>query len=361
MQASPLVTVGMPVFNGERYLLAAVNSILSERFSDWELVAVDDGSTDRSLSILLGIDDPRVRVIVNSTNLGLVACRNRILDEARGIYIAWLDQDDLTYPYRLEYQVKLLERSPHVGICGGWSDLLIQDTDDSQYILREKQPGSHAEIRAQMLFSNPLKCNTVMMRKSALVDHGLVFRTEFGNALDYDLWSRASDQMVVHNIGAGLGAYRIHASQTSHGRELEQINESALEVQRQLMLRSLGIHMNHWQESVHRRLTLPPVALNTPSELLETAEWLAHLRHTNGRVHAFSERPLDAVLTRQWVTALAGAQRGGVSLRLLPSLARQGLEIIGLPRTAFLGSVVTGIMRGVKRSRVSHSARSLRT
>ena len=360
MSDLPLVTVGMPLYNGAAYLREAISDVLADGYANWELILLDDGSKDDSLEIASSFSDPRIRVLRNDVNQGLVAARNRILDEAQGTFIAWLDQDDLSYPGRLGSQVAYLQAHPHVGICGSWSNLITHGTDGRLPALREKLPVSHADIRAQMLFSNPIKCNTVMMRASSLAENHLRFRPEFGNALDYDLWARASELVGIHNLPQILAGYRIHASQTSRGHELEKINQSGLQVQRELMLRSVGIEMSPSQLAIQTRLTLAPESISTESALLETADWLREIRGANGTAQAFESAALDRALARQWITALVGASRSGMSRTASMSIGRKGARAMGLPNAAVGQQIAIGIARIAERKLPESLIRSIR-
>ncbi|MEN6301485.1 MAG: glycosyltransferase family 2 protein [Armatimonadia bacterium] len=116
--ASPMVTVGLPFYNNESTLLDAVRSIFAQTFQDWELVLLDDGSTDGSLEIARSIDDPRVRVIADGQNLKLAARLNQIHREAKGTYVARMDADDMMHPQRLEKELALLSEHPEVDVVG---------------------------------------------------------------------------------------------------------------------------------------------------------------------------------------------------------------------------------------------------
>src|SRR5690349_10645893 len=109
---APLVTVGIPFFNNASSLSDALRSIFAQTFTDWELILADDGSTDESLSIARSVRDPRVMVMSDGGNRGLVFRLNQITSAARGKYIARMDADDLSHPARLQRQVSLLERDP---------------------------------------------------------------------------------------------------------------------------------------------------------------------------------------------------------------------------------------------------------
>ncbi len=112
MPSRPAVSVLVPAYNAERYILQSVQSILAQTIEDFELIVVNDASTDRTLDILSAIHDRRLRVLTNDRNLGVVGAGNRALDEASGRYIARLDADDLCLPTRFAKQVAFLEQKP---------------------------------------------------------------------------------------------------------------------------------------------------------------------------------------------------------------------------------------------------------
>src|SRR3990172_2066353 len=110
------MTVLMPVYNGEPYLASAVESILGQSFADFEFLIIDDGSTDRSCEIVRGYADPRIRLLRNSSNRGVIATLNRGLEEAHGEYLARMDADDISLPDRLAQPGAVLDAHPEVGV-----------------------------------------------------------------------------------------------------------------------------------------------------------------------------------------------------------------------------------------------------
>jgi glycosyltransferase involved in cell wall biosynthesis len=115
-QTTPLVTVAMPVFNGGRHLRLAVQSIVKQTFADWELLLIDDGSTDGAVQDLADIKDPRIRVLRDGQNRGLAARLNEAIDLARGKYIARMDHDDVSYPERFALQLQAFEKNPSLDL-----------------------------------------------------------------------------------------------------------------------------------------------------------------------------------------------------------------------------------------------------
>ena len=177
-QARPKVTVFIPVHNRELYIRVAVNSILAQTFEDFELVVVDDGSTDRTAEVLAGYADPRLRVLHNPTNLGIPASRNRGLEAARGEYIALLDSDDHAYPDRLARQVKYLDANPGITQVGSWCSFM--DSEGRMLDKVRRQPLRPDDIHAHLLFHCPVINRTVMARTAALQEIG--YDTDFPRA-----------------------------------------------------------------------------------------------------------------------------------------------------------------------------------
>lgn len=144
--ALPLVTVAMPVYNAGRYLRTAVMSIVIQTFEDWELLIVDDGSTDGSLSSITDIQDSRIRILRDGSNKGLAERLNECIDLARGKYIARMDQDDVAYPERFAKQVEALEQDEHLDLL---SVRAVKVTAADEPIGLYPYLGSHESICAR--------------------------------------------------------------------------------------------------------------------------------------------------------------------------------------------------------------------
>ena len=345
----PLVTVGMAVYNGENYIAEAISSVLAETYQDWELLLVNDCSRDSSIDVARSFTDPRIRVLENDTNLGLVGVRNKIMQEARGTYIAWLDQDDLTLPARLSTQVAFLEANPDYSVCGSWTKTRTEHPDGLAQLTTEHLPCSHEEIRAAMLFLNPIACNTVTMRRKDFVSRGLEFRPAFGNSLDYDLWSMASDELRMCNLPQALAIYRVHGDQTSQGDALERMNGRAMEIQVDLAQRALGIRMSAQDRALHRSATIAPVVLADSIPFAEIARWFGFLRAANQERQAFASKDFDVALARQWTTVILASARNRIPKQELLRQAITGTREIGLPLSALARSTSAGLRRRAAR------------
>lgn len=132
--ARPLVTVAMPVYNAGNYLRLAVLSIIKQTFTDWEMLIIDDGSTDNAIDTILDINDKRIRIISDSVNKGLAARLNEAIDLAHGQYFARMDQDDVSFPERFKRQVEVLQNEPMLDLVG-IRPLTINDNDELTGVL----------------------------------------------------------------------------------------------------------------------------------------------------------------------------------------------------------------------------------
>ncbi len=211
---SPLVSVVMPVYNGVRFVQEAVSSILQQTFCDFELLIIDDCSTDGSFPLLKEIarNDQRIRLFHNNRNLGISKTRNKGIQLSRGKYIAVLDCDDIAMPDRLEKQVSFLEDHPHFGLITG--NLIIID-ENSREIGHRRYPSEDEAIRRVMLRYNPFAQPASMYRRS-LCDSVGMYREDMTSCADYDLFLRFAAVAKVANLPEYLIKYRISSTQVKH-------------------------------------------------------------------------------------------------------------------------------------------------
>jgi len=214
----PAVSVVMPVYNGERFLTAAIESILVQTFTDFELVVVDDGSTDSSAAILADLAEREPRLVHHrQSNQGSAAALNAGVDLATAPLIARLDADDLAMPDRLARQHRYLGENGEVGLVGGGAAI----ADENGRVFAEaRYPTTDAEIREAFAGSTPFVHSAVMMRKEAFEKAG-GYRPGFEPAEDIDLWLRIGEHHALANLDAIVATYRVHESQAS-AQKLEQ-------------------------------------------------------------------------------------------------------------------------------------------
>ena len=199
------VSIVLPIHNGAPYLRQAVDSVLAQSFSDFELIAIDDGSRDDSADIVGAYSDPRI-TFLRQENKGLAATLNRGIALARGRYVARQDQDDVSLPERLAKQVEFLDTHPDTAMVGTWAEIFDASGRDMRF---HRHPHDPATLRFELLFDNPFVHSSVMMRMSTLDEVGgyTTDRTRQPPE-DYELWSRIARRHPVSNIPEVLHRYR---------------------------------------------------------------------------------------------------------------------------------------------------------
>ncbi len=203
----PIISVAMPVFNGEKYLEQAIDSILNQSFEEFEFIIINDGSTDNSLKILQEYQKSDSRIIlVSRENRNLATTLNEIIDLASGKWIARMDQDDIAMPFRFERQLHWLDQT-NADICGSWVQRF--GTKDNRIV---KFHENDELIKAEMLFASPFAHPSVMMKTEYLKK--LRYDSEFEKAEDYDLWVRSVQAgCKMTNVPEVLIRYRVHSDQ----------------------------------------------------------------------------------------------------------------------------------------------------
>jgi glycosyltransferase involved in cell wall biosynthesis len=206
----PKISVVMAVYNGEKYLKEAIESILSQTFSDFEFVIINDGSTDNSENIVRSFNDERIKYFLKEHS-GLVDSLNFGLKKARSEFIARFDADDVSLSNRLETQFNFLVQNSErvlVGACAFKINELGENTGEFVY-----PPISWKEIKRYSLRHNPFIHPTVMFRKDVIEKVGNY--RNFKNAEDYELWTRVIYKYPCANIPEKLLKYRIHSEQVT--------------------------------------------------------------------------------------------------------------------------------------------------
>lgn len=214
---SPLVSVLLPVYNCAGYVEEAVRSILEQDFADFELLVLDDGSTDATPSVLAGLSDPRMRVL-RHPNMGLPATLNKGIGIARGKYIARQDADDISLPQRLGRQVAFLEAHPGCALLGTWSRILVDRTPTERM---HRHPIDARTLAFEILFDSQFVHPSVMFRREVTSSVGL-YSTDPAKRgpEDYDFWVRIARQFGLGNLAEPLILYReIPTSMSRSGGE----------------------------------------------------------------------------------------------------------------------------------------------
>jgi len=249
MQAKPLVSIIMSMFNAERFLERAIRSILEQTYGNFEYIIIDDGSKDESWDIAarLGKADARIRLIRLPKNQGVSAACNAGLKIARGKYIARMDSDDISLPDRLSRQVEFMEAHPDIGVLGGG----MRYMDESGKLLGIP-PQFHGDlsIRWNLLFESPFFNPTVILRKAILDQYDLQYDlSSIHGEEDYELWSRLLPMTRGENLADILLYYRLHPSSISH-RYVNLQHDHVINISARVVKACLPDAAVSWQEVV---------------------------------------------------------------------------------------------------------------
>lgn len=219
----PKVSVLMPLYNAAATLLEAIQSVRDQTMPDWELVLVDDGSTDasRTLAEQIAQEDARIRVIALGENKGIVAALNQGLQACRAPWIARLDADDVMLPHRLKVQLAYMQAHPDCVALGTAAETFDEAGRGSVL----SQPVTHQAICKQLERGSSLLHPTVILQREAVVSAG-GYRSLFLDAEDYDLWLRLSRLGKLANLEEPLTHLRVHEQQVSHRKVSQQVMSS---------------------------------------------------------------------------------------------------------------------------------------
>jgi glycosyltransferase involved in cell wall biosynthesis len=290
---TPKISVIMPVFNGAKYIKESIKSILNQSFRDFELLIINDGSTDNSSEIVTNLKDERIKLIKNSSNSGLVKVRNQGMNLATGKYIAWLDSDDLSLPNRLKIQNDYLDRNQNVIAVGSWVRLIKSSGEKAG--VEWKNNFSGEEIPAALFFGNQFAQSSIMARKEFLLK--TPYREGYAPAEDYDVWIRLAKIGKIETIKKILIYYREHGFQTS------KLSDNKIRARNKIIadqLVSFGIETDDNNLDIHGR-NYPHPEENLSDFLKKKENWLKLLISKNENLEIFDRKIFNKVAAHYWL------------------------------------------------------------
>jgi len=267
----PLLTVLMPVYNAEKYLAEAMDSILAQTLENFEFLIIDDGSKDRSIDIIRSYNDPRIRIIQNETNLGISKTLNKGIGLATAELIARMDADDISYPERLKKQFDYFTNHPDCALLSTWAKMI---TEDKQHIRTEKYKSRfyYYNLTFECWMFHP----TVMYSKAAAMKVGCY---SVPYAEDFELFWQLSRKFRIHNLEEVLVDYRI-TSQSLHQVTRKKEYDEAMDEQ---ILRNIHYFTGddfsiNWEEIECLRFNFIPLmqqgSVNAIVECLRKLEYI---------------------------------------------------------------------------------------
>lgn len=283
------VSILMPAYNAGKYIREAVVSVLAQSFTTWELVILNDGSTDDTEAIILSYTDPRIRYEKNDRNRGLVYTRNRLLELARFDLVAFLDSDDIAMPERLAVQLNYLRQHPETGLVAGSLYTLQDQQTDRKTLVFDLSPEA---LKAHLLFYNPVSTSSVMFRKSALPE--IHFRDDYPPVEDYDLWTRMLVAAPGVVLPAVLGYYRLHEQNIS-----KVLSSASYANRNKVVLNQLEYYFpgKYSPDDATMHLSLADLKIrNGLADVPRVADWIRKLLAWNQVSLHFDSRILGQVL-----------------------------------------------------------------
>jgi Glycosyl transferase family 2 len=301
----PTVSVVIPVFNGERFLRDCINSVLGQTFSDFEIVVVNDGSTDGSPEILHSYSDTRLRMVSHTQNRGLAEARNTGIRSSHGNYIALLDSDDIAEPTRLADQVEAMEQDRELVYLGTWA---LRFQSHSPAVTKVwKAEITDTELRILLMFRNRFNASSIMFRRT-------IVPTElFANipmAEDYGFAVAMSKLGKIGNLPKPLVRYRQHGASLTVSKQtlMTECVGNILRTQ----LEEFGMSPSNRELLIHQhigRLLLP----SSTSLLAECEDWLCRLSHQNDMVQRFEPDVFREIVSKEWFELCKHGSPGGFS------------------------------------------------
>jgi glycosyltransferase involved in cell wall biosynthesis len=210
-EKSPLVSVLMPVYNGDKYIKEAIQSLLEQTYSNFEIIVIDDGSNDNTQFVVENeFSDSRIHYIRNEKNLGNIENMNKGLNFCHGKYIARMDQDDIALPQRFEKQVALMEDDSSIVLCG-----TSLNRFSTEYSIIDNRGGGDEKMKPLLMFDTAVNHPSSMFRRSVLIENNLKYPLDYLYAEDYGLWYQLSKYGKIVNLPDILLRYRMHGSNLS--------------------------------------------------------------------------------------------------------------------------------------------------
>lgn len=284
----------MCVYNGEKHLREAIESILNQTLDDFEFVIVNDCSKDSSAEIIKSYTDPRIKLLTNETNLGLAASLNVGLKTALGDYIVRMDADDVSLPHRLQTQVNFMDAHPGIGLVGSW----VRFFGDLNYFWKPK-PNS-AYLQCKLLFNTPLPHPSWIIRHSVIKLHNLYYSQTMRRAQDYEYLVRFSKYAGLSCIQQVLLDYRfeyVTRNPVNHNEALKNI----FSVRRELF-NNLKIEVSEEEHNLHHQLAESRFKENL--DPYKTGKWLKKLITANKKEKVFNHRQFRTLMGEIWLQTL---------------------------------------------------------
>ena len=224
---NPVVSVIMPAYNGEKYISEAIESIINQTYQIWELIIVEDCSQDNTLEIIKRyLNDPRIKLYQNDRNIGIAGSRNKAIQMSTGEYIAIQDDDDISYPERLEEEVMFLDKHPDIdAVAGYWMKV---DENGKEIIFIQNAYKNPKYVRAHLMLQDCIGNGSAMFRRDFVIRNNLFYQDNMLGMEDYRFWIDFSKKGKISAVDRIVYKQRCHINQESTKRKLIDETERKL-------------------------------------------------------------------------------------------------------------------------------------
>ncbi|MES2619870.1 MAG: glycosyltransferase family A protein [Bacteroidota bacterium] len=305
MNSQPFVTVLLPVYNAQLHVRQSIESVLGQTFPNFELLIINDGSTDDSEKEILSYTDARIRYYENESNAGLIATLNWGMELASGKYIVRMDADDICMPDRIQKQVQFMETHHKVGVCGCCADVIGKPN------IKMKYDAHDASIRIKMLYQCHMLHPSIILRKDLLDKLGLRYNPAFVHAEDYELFCRLGKFTKLANLTETLLLYREHEGSVSRIYQDVQTKNSLEVIQQQF--KDLGMEIDETEVDLFKGL------MNSRFDFAEKEVYvienlLEKIIAANRQSKNLDEALLETILFQKWKDLLMNVTRFGLNI-----------------------------------------------
>ncbi len=305
MTDNSLVSVCIAVYNRENFILHALRSVLNQTYQNFEIIIIDDGSTDHTVNKISSIKDSRIKLSKNTTNKGVVYTRNRYLEETKGEYIAILDSDDEWLPEKLEKQIEFFKSNPRYGICGTYTKRQYDNGNSNIW----KYPLTDEELRVRLFWGSGMVHSSVMIKSHIIKDNNIKYNSLLKQAEDYDLIRQLMRKTKGANIGEVLTIYNIHGQQFTEKAKEEQVSEAFKVALR--YTNDNGLALNDTQINAYKKVSDYTYSLHI-IELKELNIFFTKLLSLCKKTNPQTYDKLITNLTKQWFVSCFFSSKNGL-------------------------------------------------
>lgn len=285
------VSVILPAYNAGPFIAEAITSILNQTYTNFELIIINDCSTDNTEEQILSFADKRIIYTKNEQNSGLIFNLNKGIELSKGKYLVRMDADDISMPHRIATQVEFMDNNPEIGISGTWFQSFGARDGVTKY------EAGNDDIKIQMLFHCRFCHPSVIIRKKVITDYNFQFSTDYPHAEDYELWARMAFKTQFANIQKTLLKYRVHADSVTFKHAATQRKNSYRVIN--YIFNTIGVSIETEQIPLWIKTCYADFD-QTIYEIASVEELMGKLIKANKISGYVNQKPLEDFISQKW-------------------------------------------------------------